>query len=100
MFNRSVVTLTGQMWKMLVGVVLMLVGSVAPAFESIGMSWTVGTIVATIAYGFVIVAITCPKCQQRWFLQALVHAEQYGPLFKGSACPVCSHDFSAGDYVR
>ncbi|MFT4583435.1 MAG: hypothetical protein ACI915_003669 [Gammaproteobacteria bacterium] len=100
MLNRSVITRTGQMWKMLVGIVLVLVGSVAPVFESTGMSWTVGTILATVAYGFVILAIECPKCRQRWFLKALVYAEHYGPLFKGSSCPLCEHDFSSGDYIR
>jgi hypothetical protein len=99
MFNRSVVTLTGQKWKAIVGIVLMLVGSIAPAFESSGMSWTVGTIIATIAYGFVLLAIECPKCRQRWFLKALVYAEYYGPLFKESSCPLCAHDFSSGGAV-
>jgi hypothetical protein len=93
MFNNSVISKTGQMWKIMVGSGALIIGSVAPAFEQTGMSWTVGTIIAVVGYGFAVVSISCPSCSQRWFYKALLDAGMYGPLFGKSACPDCQHEF-------
>jgi hypothetical protein len=93
MFNNSVIRSTGQWWKLVIGVVALLLGSIAPIFESSGMSWTVGTIVAVIGYGFSLAFIRCPGCGQRWFWRALIYSEMYRPLFTETVCPSC--DFSS-----
>jgi hypothetical protein len=97
MFSNSVIRKTGQWWKLVVGTVVLLVGSIVPAFEASGMSWTVGTILAVLGYGFIIAFIRCPSCELRWFWKALLYAEMYGPLFKKAACPDCAHDFGGTD---
>jgi hypothetical protein len=94
MFQNSVISKTGQMWKLYAGILAMAVGSVVPAFEQSGMSWTVGTIIAVAGYLFSLVFISCPACHQRWFLRAILYAEIYGPLFRQSECPSCKKNFS------
>ena len=93
MFNSSVIRNTGQWWKLVIGVVALMLGSIAPIFESSGMSWTVGTIVAVIGYGFSLAFIRCPGCGQRRFRRALIYSEMYRPLFTDPGCPSC--DFSS-----
>jgi len=93
MFGSSVVSRTGQSWKLVVAILLMLVGSFAPLWEASGMNWTVGTILAVVGYVYGTFFIVCPKCGKRWFWAAALDAGLYGPLFRGSACPACKHDF-------
>ena len=94
MFNSSVLTKTGQMWKFWVGVIAVVVGSVAPLFEGTGISLTVGTVIAVVGYALSVALTRCPACQERWLWKALLDAGLYGPLFKESACPACKHDFT------
>jgi hypothetical protein len=89
-----VLSLTGQYWKIAVGVVAMLVGSLAPLSAATGMSWTVGTIVAVVGYAYTCYAVACPGCGARWMWQAALDAGVYAPLFKGSSCPTCKRDFA------
>lgn len=93
MFQNSVITKTSQLWKLYVGVAAVVFGSIAPAFEQTGLSWTMGTIIAVAGYGFTLAFTLCPACGQRWFFRALLYAEIYGPLFKESACPTCKKNF-------
>ncbi len=93
MFKDSVIRKTHQWWKLLVGVAGLVIGSIAPLFEVSGISWTVGTIIAVVGYGFSVAAIRCPSCEQRWFWKALLYSEIYAPLFTKTACPSCEHDF-------
>jgi hypothetical protein len=95
MFADSVVTRTGQFWKLAVSVVLMLVGSFAPLWDGFGISWTLGTILVVVGYAFGIWYIVCPKCRNRWFWSAALDARLYGPLMKSPECPVCKHEFHA-----
>ena len=92
----SVVGLTGQYWKLGVGIGALLVGSVAPLFAVSGINWTSGTIIACVGYVYSVAFVRCPACGSRWFWQAALDATWYPPLFKGSACPACKHDFRAG----
>jgi energy-coupling factor transporter transmembrane protein EcfT len=94
MFGNSVISRTGQSWKLMFAIVLMLVGSFAPLWEGSGINWTEGTILAVVGYVFGTVLIVCPKCGKRWFWAAALDARLYGPLFRESACPACKHDFS------
>ncbi len=91
--QNSVISRTGQLWKLAVAVILLLVGSIVPAFESSGMSWTVGTILAVVGYAFGVYAIRCPDCGNRWFWSAALDASWYGPLFRKPACPACKREF-------
>ena len=93
MLSDSVIIRTGQLWKLILAIVLLLAGSVLPIFEQLGITWTVGTIIAVIGYGFALAFIHCPDCGVRWFWKALLYAEIYGPLFKSSECPVCKKQF-------
>lgn len=93
MFTDSVIRKTGQWWKLLVGVIALVIGSFVPMFEASGMSWTVGTIIAVIGYGFTLAFIKCPSCDLRWLWRALLYSDMYGPLFRKSSCPSCAHDF-------
>ena len=93
MFTNSVITRTGQFWKLAVSIILMLAGSFVPLWEASGMSWTVGTILAIVGYAFGVLLIVCPKCSNRWFWSAALDATLYGPLFKAPACPACKQDF-------
>ena len=100
MFKDSVIRKTGQWWKLAVGVLALVVGSTVPLFEASGMSWTVGTVIAVVGYGFLLAFIRCPECELRLFWKALIYSEMYGPLFTKGVCPGCDHDFgtkAAGD---
>jgi len=90
----SVIRQTGQAWKLAISFAAMLAGSVLPVFESLGMSWTVGSVIAIAGYGFGLAAIRCPECNDRWFWSALMKAEWYLPLMTKPACPACQYDFS------
>jgi hypothetical protein len=94
--KNSVVARTGQLWKLGLSVLLVLVGSFAPLFAGSGVSWTGGTILVLVGYAFGCLVIRCPACGNRWFWSAALDATHYKPLLSGSACPVCKHDF-AGD---
>ena len=94
MARISVISLTGQYWKVGVGVLAVLVGSFAPLVEASGLSWTWGTVIAVVGYSFTCLAVRCPACGGRWFWHALLDASLYVPLFKGSACPQCKRDLA------
>ncbi|HJP37581.1 MAG TPA: hypothetical protein QF499_00430 [Gammaproteobacteria bacterium] len=93
MFSHSVISKTQQMWKFWVGVAALIFGSVAPIFEQSGVSWTVGTVIAVVGYGFTVAFVICPACGQRWFYKGLLDASLYRPLFSKSSCPGCNHLF-------
>jgi len=93
MFKNSVIRKTGQLWKLYVGIIAMAFGSVAPAFEQSGLSWTTGTVIAVLGYIFTLAFVSCPECGQRWFYRAILYAEMYGPLFSKSECPKCKKEF-------
>ena len=93
MFNESVIGKTGQWWKLGIGVIAMMVGSIAPVIDSAGMSMMTGTVIALAGYAFSIAFISCPHCQLRWFWKALIYADLYKPLFTKSTCPSCDHEF-------
>lgn len=92
--KTSVIRLTGQYWKLAVGVLALLIGSFAPMVEASGISWTSGTVVACAGYAFTCLAVRCPGCGSRWFWQAALDASLYAPLFKRTACPKCGRDFA------
>lgn len=93
MFANSVIGRTGQSWKLVIAILLMVIGSFAPLWEGFRINWTLGTILVIVGYAFGVWYITCPKCGNRWFWAAALDATLYGPLFKASACPACKQDF-------
>ncbi|MSR09968.1 MAG: hypothetical protein EXR82_10720 [Gammaproteobacteria bacterium] len=93
MFPNSVISRTGQSWKLIIAILLLLIGSFAPLWAGSGIDWTWGSILAIAGYAFGVLLIVCPKCSNRWFWSAALDATLYGPLFKAPACPVCKQDF-------
>jgi hypothetical protein len=88
MFGNSVIARTGQSWKLVLAILLMVIGSFAPLWEGFRINWTLGTILVVVGYALSIWYITCPKC-------AALDASLYSPLFKASSCPACKQDFPA-----
>jgi hypothetical protein len=97
MSSSSLLGLTGQYWKLAVGLVALVGGSVAPLRAATGVSWTLGTVIAVVGYAFTCLAVRCPGCGVRWFWQAALDAGVYAPLFKSSRCPSCQRDFAPTD---
>jgi hypothetical protein len=95
MFQESVIRKTQQWWKLLLGVFALGFGSFAPLFDAIRISWTTGTVIACLGYGFAVAFIRCPNCELRWFWRALLYSEMYAPLFTKPLCPSCHHDFGS-----
>ena len=93
--SDSVINATGQMWKFVVAVAALLIGSVAPLWAASGISMTTGTVLAIVGYAFACLAIRCPGCGNRWFLSALTRADWYKPLLTKPVCPACEQGFSA-----
>jgi hypothetical protein len=91
----SALRASGQMWKFLLANSAMLIGSFAPFWPETGLTWTTGTVLAVAGYAFGCLYIRCPSCCKRWFWEAAMQPELYGPLFKKSACPLCQHDCNA-----
>lgn len=91
--SKSVIGRTGQWWKVVVGIVALLVGSIAPLFETSGISVTTGTVIAVIGYGFSVALLRCPGCGEHWFWKALVDASLYKPLFTRASCPACQREY-------
>ncbi len=94
MKQTSILSLTGQYWKLVSGVMALIVGSVAPLFDGSGLNWTTGSILACFGYAFTLFAVRCPDCGSRWFWQAALDATLYAPIFKSSACPACKRDYA------
>lgn len=96
MLQSSVVTRTGQLWKLALACLAMLVGSFAPAWPASGLTWTTGTVLAIAGFLAGCLAIRCPACGNRWFWDALMRPENYGPLLTRSSCPACGQDHGSG----
>ncbi|MFK8015064.1 MAG: hypothetical protein AB8G17_06455 [Gammaproteobacteria bacterium] len=94
MMNNSVIRHSGQVWKLVLAALLMIAGSVLPLFEQLGISWTVGTIIAAAGYVLALAGLVCPSCKARWMWMATLDATLYGPLFKESSCPKCERNFA------
>jgi len=94
MFKNSVISRSSQMWKLVLAVFALLVGSFAPLFPAIGIDWTAGTIIAVAGYLYGMIAIRCSSCSSMWFWEAAKDAGLYGPLFKRRECPNCQHQYS------
>jgi len=93
MLKNSLLSRSGQLWKLVVAVAALLFGSIAPLYPALGISWTVGTVIAVLGYGFGLLMITCESCNKRWLWDATIGSTSYGPLFKESSCPDCGHEF-------
>jgi protein-S-isoprenylcysteine O-methyltransferase Ste14 len=96
MLKQSVITKSGQLWKLSVAVLALLVGSFAPLYPVTGISWTAGTVIAIVGYLFGMLAIRCKGCGKIWFWEAAKDPGLYGPLFKQPICPNCGQEFGVG----
>ena len=95
MFKNSVITQSGQLWKLILGVVALLEGSIAPLFPETGISMTAGTVIAILGYAFSLLLIRCKSCNSMWLWEAAKDAGWYGPLFKTAECPACKHNYGS-----
>ena len=91
--KNSVISLSGQTWKLVLAVLALLIGSFAPLYPAIGIDWTSGTIIAIAGYAFGLVTIRCDECKNLWLWEATKGTAPYGPLFKRGKCPKCKHDY-------
>jgi hypothetical protein len=91
--RSSVISWTGQSWKLVVSIALLLIGTFGPLVPSAGLGWTAGTILAVVGYAFGVWFIVCPTCGDRWFWSAALDARLYGRLFGQPACPSCKRNF-------
>ena len=89
MFAESVIGQSNQMWKLVIAVVALLVGSFAPLFIEDIISWTSGTVLAIGGYVFGMLTIRCSSCKKMWFWEAALDPSVYKRLFKESQCPCC-----------
>jgi len=87
--RSSVVARTGQLWKLVIAILVMVIGSVAPVWPASGLTWTTGTLLAVAGFLFGCLMIRCPACGNRWFWDALMRPENYGPLLSKPDCPAC-----------
>ena len=92
--NNSLLSSSGQLWKLAVAVLALLFGSFAPLYPALGISWTVGTVITIIGYAFGLFFIRCASCTNPWLWEATKGSAEYGLLFKSAPCPNCGHDFS------
>ncbi len=104
MFGDSIISKTGQMWKLMLSFALLLAGWLALAwgvsvgdseYDPLVVSFVVGGMTtAILGLLFAIVSIRCPKCRKRWFWQA-VNGQASGNwlswILSRSECPKC-HD--------
>jgi hypothetical protein len=93
MLNNSVIKTSGQLWKLSIAITGLIFGSVAPLFPGLGITMTVGTIIALAAYVFGIITIRCNDCSSLWLWEATKDAGWYAPLFKKTDCPACHKEF-------
>ncbi len=93
MLKSSLLGLSGQLWKLVVAILALIIGSFAPVFPALGISWTAGTVIAVVGYAFGLISIQCAHCGSRWLWEATKGSIGYSPLFKQSSCPKCEHSF-------
>ena len=71
----------------------LLYGSIAPLFEASGVSVWVGTAIAVVGYGLMMVLLRCPGCGEYWSWKALFDGSLYKPLLTQPKCPGCNQEF-------
>lgn len=94
--ENSLLPATGQRWKLIVTLALLIVGSVAPIWPATGIGWWSGTFLALAGYAFGCLLIRCPACGDRWFWTAAQRPEVYAAVFKTDSCPACQRQFPSG----
>lgn len=94
MLETSLLGLSGQLWKLFVAILALIVGSVAPLFPALGVSWTAATVITVVGYAFGLISIQCKYCGSRWLWEATKGSIGYAPLFKQSSCPKCEQSFA------
>lgn len=95
MLSESVISQSGQLWKFLIAVAALLVGSFVPIFAEEIVSWTVGSVMAIGGYVFALLTIRCSSCGKMWFWEAALDARLYKRLLKQPQCPCCQHSYDS-----
>jgi len=107
MFAHSVVTKSGQLWKLHVSFVLIVAGGISMFWgqshiETYLGGWLLTGGMATVfaAFAFACAGIRCPSCGAKWFWLAISAqpSNQWTHwLLSQPACPICKEEFpSAG----
>jgi hypothetical protein len=91
--NNSLLSRSGQLWKLVVAALAVLFGSFAPLYSALGISWAIGTVIAMGGYAFGLIFIRCTNCANRWLWEATKGNADYSVLFKRSPCPNCHSEF-------
>ena len=91
--NDSLLAKSGQLWKLAGAILALVFGSFAPLYPALGISWTVGTLIAIIGYMFGLIFIRCVSCTNPWLWEATKGNTEYSLLFKSLPYPKCGHDF-------
>jgi hypothetical protein len=97
---------TGQLWKGVAGILLMLIGlgliywlisDARPAnADTHGLLLTGGLTLAIIGVCYPMLAVRCPKCGDAWVWRAmrrLPHRQWLQWLLAQDSCPRCATDF-------
>jgi len=104
MFDNSIVKRTGQMWKLYLSFILLLLGSASIFGSIISAKTTSYSLMAILIFGglivslssliFVIVSVRCPNCKAPWFWQG-ISGKSPGSwllwLMSQTECPKCKH---------
>lgn len=103
MFESSVIRITGQWWKLIVALFLVIGGGTAVAFgpaEYSPLLVIIGAAIALAGFCFACITIRCPSCGKRWFWEAVStqsHREWLSHVLGREDCPSCGSTGEVSD---
>jgi len=110
LFEASVISKTGQLWKLHVSVALIILGGVLMFWgkshlETLSGGWLLAGGMAAVLAGFVYacLSIRCTACGAKWFWLAVSKQASNGWthwLLTQSECPSCKKEFGRGQILR
>jgi len=99
MFDHSIVTKSGQLWKfwlglsgVMIGGLSMMIGLVILKHEIGIILLLSGSVIAVMSFVFECMAIRCPGCKSRWLWTAIKSQDSSNWLwwlFSQTECPTC-----------
>jgi hypothetical protein len=106
MFRNSILQKTGQMWKLIVGLLALGVGFLVMVWglkhlrAPDGFTFTFGGLaIITCAFVVMCAGISCPACGMRWLWTAIKtqeHSQWLNWLRTQPVCPRCGYDVVRG----
>ena len=108
MFENSIIAKTGQMWKLLLGILVVGGGAVIMFWGIASLSRTEGfapvpfifsgMLLVVIGFGFIALAVRCPRCGARWCLRSMSQKDAgiwFAWLMAQTNCPWCTEESNA-----